>query len=64
MGSFALARSATLKYSFQKAIKSLLGSATSGEGMVRVYEGTGTVLMRPIAYFPSHFLGVDSDTAK
>ena len=63
-GKFAFARSSTLNYSCQKATKSLLGSATSGEGMVRVYEGTGKVLMSPIAYFPSHFLGVDSVTAE
>ena len=63
-GKFAFARSSTLNYSCQKATKSLLGSVTSGEGMVRVYEGTGKVLMSPIAYFPSHFLGGDSVTAE
>ena len=63
-GKFAFARSATLKYSCQKATKSLLGSATSGEGMVRVYQGRGTVLMSPITYFHSHFLGVDSVTTE
>ena len=63
-GKFAFARSSTLNYSCQKATKSLLGSATSGEGMVRVYEGTGKVLMSPIAFFPSHFLGAGSVTAE
>ena len=53
-----------IQHCCKKATKSLLGSATSGEGMVRVYEGTGKVLMSPIAYFPSHFLGVHSVTAE
>ena len=35
-GKFAFARYSTLNYSCKKATKSLLGSATSGEGMVRV----------------------------
>ena len=49
-GTFAFARTATLRYSCERATKSILGSATSGEGMVRVYQGTGTVLMSPFAY--------------
>ena len=38
-----------IQHCCKKATKSLLGSATSGEGKVRVYEGTGKVLMSPIA---------------
>lgn len=50
-GTFAVARSATLNYTVTKATKSLLGSLTSGEGFVNTYEGTGTVLLAPNAYW-------------
>jgi uncharacterized protein (AIM24 family) len=47
-GRFALARTAGLKFEVQKAAKSLLGSLTSGEGLLSIFEGTGTVLIAPI----------------
>lgn len=50
-GRYVLARSSGLKYSVQRASKSLLGSMTSGEYMVRIYEGTGTVLMAPMPFW-------------
>ena len=34
--------------SVERAGKSLIGSATSGEGLVNVYRGTGKVLMAPV----------------
>ena len=56
-GTFAFARSANIMYTCEKATKSLIGSATSGEGMVRVYQGTGTVLMSPFMYYTARVLG-------
>jgi uncharacterized protein (AIM24 family) len=50
-GNYVLARPATMAYSVERAAKSLLGSMTSGEGYVRVYQGTGTLLMAPIPYW-------------
>lgn len=50
-GSYVVARSASVQYSAQRATKSLFGSLTSGEGFVRIYEGTGTLLMAPIPYW-------------
>lgn len=50
-GRYVVARQSTLRYTVQKATKSLLGSVTSGEGMVRIYEGSGTVLMAPIPFW-------------
>ena len=50
-GNFAVARSATLNYTVNKATKSLLGTLTSGEGLVATYEGTGTVLLAPKSYW-------------
>lgn len=50
-GNYVLARPSGLTYSVERATKSLFGSMTSGEGFVRVYQGTGTVLMAPIPYW-------------
>ncbi len=47
-GDFAVARSESLQFSTQKATKSILGSLTSGEGLVTVLEGTGKVYFAPI----------------
>lgn len=47
-GSFAIARQAHLEYSVQRATKGLLGSLTSGEGLVNVIQGTGRVLIAPV----------------
>ncbi len=47
-GSFAVARQAHLGFNMQRATKSLLGSATSGEGLVSVIEGTGRVYLAPV----------------
>ena len=50
-GKYVLAREASLAYSVQRATKSLLGSVTSGEGIVRSYEGSGAVLMSPMPFW-------------
>ncbi|MEM7029268.1 MAG: AIM24 family protein [Chloroflexota bacterium] len=47
-GSFAVARSADLDFKVEKSTKSIVGSLTSGEGLVTVLEGTGRVLLAPI----------------
>jgi uncharacterized protein (AIM24 family) len=56
-GNYVIARSGTIQYSAQRATKSLFGSLTSGEGFVRNYEGTGTVLMAPLPYWRNRMLG-------
>jgi uncharacterized protein (AIM24 family) len=50
-GSYVLARTGSIRYSAQRATKSLFSSMTSGEGFVRIYEGTGTLLMAPMPYW-------------
>ncbi|MBX2861347.1 MAG: AIM24 family protein [Vampirovibrio sp.] len=50
-GSFAVARSASLDYTVQKITKSLIGSATSGEGFVNVLEGSGRVYLASVPNF-------------
>ncbi|HUF58689.1 MAG TPA: AIM24 family protein [Actinomycetota bacterium] len=47
-GAFAVARSASLSFSVQKATKGLISSLRSGEGLVNIIEGTGTVFIAPI----------------
>lgn len=46
-GNMAVCWSASLQFSTERSSKSLLGSATSGEGFVNVYRGTGKILMAP-----------------
>lgn len=48
-GNMAVAWSAELDFTVEKAGSSLIGSAVSGEGLVNVYRGTGKVLMSPVA---------------
>lgn len=50
-GNYVIARPSGMSYSVERAAKSLLGSMTSGEGFVRVYQGTGTLLMSPVPYW-------------
>ena len=48
-GSLAVCWSDSLEFTVEKSTKSLIGSAVSGEGLVNVYRGTGTVLMSCVA---------------
>jgi uncharacterized protein (AIM24 family) len=50
-GDFVVARSGGLNYKIERATKSLLGSMTSGEGLVSTFEGTGKVLIAPFPYW-------------
>lgn len=47
-GKFALARTAGIQFEVQKATRSLLGSVTSGEGLLSTFAGHGTVLIAPV----------------
>lgn len=47
-GSFAVARSGGVEFRAEKATKGLFRSMMSGEGMVNVFTGYGTVLIAPI----------------
>lgn len=50
-GNYVVGRPADISYTVQRATKSLLGSMTSGEGYVRVYEGSGRLLIAPVPYW-------------
>ncbi|MBX3728899.1 MAG: AIM24 family protein [Candidatus Sumerlaeia bacterium] len=47
-GNFAVARQAHLDFNVRRATKGMLGTITSGEGLVNVIEGTGRVLIAPV----------------
>lgn len=47
-GNMAIAWSGSLNFTVERSGKSLIGSAASGEGLVNVYRGTGTVLLAPV----------------
>ncbi|MDO3413099.1 AIM24 family protein [Saccharibacillus sp. CPCC 101409] len=46
-GSFAVLRSSTVEFTVEKSTKSLVGSATSGEGMLQTFRGRGEVWLAP-----------------
>jgi uncharacterized protein (AIM24 family) len=46
-GSFALVRSAGLDFSIKKATKGIIGTLTSGEGLIQTFQGTGEVWLAP-----------------
>jgi uncharacterized protein (AIM24 family) len=47
-GNMAVAWSSSLEFTVERSGKTILGSATSGEGLVNVYRGTGRVLLAPV----------------
>lgn len=46
-GSFALLRSGDVHFSVEKSSSSLVGSMTSGEGLLQTFRGTGSVWIAP-----------------
>jgi uncharacterized protein (AIM24 family) len=46
-GSFALLRSEGINFSVEKSSSSLIGSVTSGEGLLQTFKGTGKVWIAP-----------------
>lgn len=51
-GSLALCWSGSLDFTVERAGKTLIGSAASGEGLVNVYRGTGRVILAPLEERP------------
>ncbi len=46
-GNFAVLRSGNISFTVERSAKTLIGSAVSGEGLVNVYRGTGSVWLAP-----------------
>jgi uncharacterized protein (AIM24 family) len=50
-GKYVVCRTGDVKFTVRRATKNFLGRFTSGEGVVRVYEGTGRILLNPSPYW-------------
>ena len=46
-GNFALMRTGRIESSVEKSTRSLLGTITSGEGLLQTFRGTGSVWLAP-----------------
>lgn len=46
-GNFAVLRTGNLQFTVERSAKTLIGSAVSGEGLVNVYRGSGSVWLAP-----------------
>jgi uncharacterized protein (AIM24 family) len=46
-GNFAILRMGNISFTVERSAKTLLGSAVSGEGLVNVFRGTGSVWLAP-----------------
>lgn len=63
-GNFALLRSKGIEFTVEKSSKSLISSATSGEGLLNVFRGTGDVWIAPTqhVYNQLNFSGLSGMT--
>jgi uncharacterized protein (AIM24 family) len=50
-GPYVIGRTANVRFSLQRPTKNFMGMFTSGEKIVRVYEGPGKVLLNPSPYW-------------
>ncbi len=50
-GKYVIARTGDVRFSVRRPTKNFFGRFTSGESFVRVYEGTGRVLLNPAPYW-------------
>ncbi|MBL4933849.1 AIM24 family protein [Clostridium paridis] len=46
-GNFAILRSGEIEFTVEKSTKSIVGTATAGEGLLNVYRGTGQIWLIP-----------------
>ena len=46
-GNFAILRTGDIRFTVEKSTKTILGSMTSGEGLLQTFTGTGTVWLAP-----------------
>jgi uncharacterized protein (AIM24 family) len=50
-GKYVIARTGDVTFKVRRSTKNFLGRFTAGEGLVRVYEGTGKILLNPAPYW-------------
>lgn len=53
-GNFALLRTAGINFSVQKSARSIIGTFTTGEGLLQTFEGTGKVWIAPTEVVYEH----------
>jgi uncharacterized protein (AIM24 family) len=46
-GNFALMRTGQIEFSVEKSTKGIIGTLTSGEGLLQTFRGTGSVWLAP-----------------
>jgi uncharacterized protein (AIM24 family) len=46
-GNFALMRTGRIEFSVEKSTKGIIGTLTSGEGLLQTFRGTGSVWLAP-----------------
>jgi uncharacterized protein (AIM24 family) len=50
-GKYVIARTGDVSFKVRRSTKNFFGRFTAGEGLVRVYEGTGRILLNPAPYW-------------
>jgi uncharacterized protein (AIM24 family) len=50
-GKYVIARTGDVSFKVRRTTRNFLGTFTSGEGVLRVYEGTGRILLNPTPYW-------------
>ncbi len=50
-GKYVICRTGDVSFKVQRSTKNFFGRFTSGEGFVRVFEGTGKILLNPAPYW-------------
>jgi uncharacterized protein (AIM24 family) len=50
-GKYVICRTGDVTFKVQRSTKNFLGRFTAGEGLVRVFEGTGKILLNPAPYW-------------
>jgi uncharacterized protein (AIM24 family) len=61
-GRTVIGRTADVRFSVRRPTKNLMGRFTSGEGLMRVFEGQGTVILNPAPYWRYRiFMGRNSN---
>ena len=50
-GKYVIARTGDVSFKVRRTTRNFFGRFTSGEGVVRVYEGTGRILLNPTPYW-------------
>lgn len=61
-GRLVIARTEGIKYTMQRSAKSILSSMLSGQGMMRTFEGTGSLLLSRIPFWNKRLLSAMEET--